>query len=456
MSFTLFLVFSIAHANNFEQDIEKIKQSALTDEHAYHLIESLTTEVGARLVGTDRSNKAIDWAEKKLLEIGVTQVTKQAVKVRDWQRVSAEATVTSPYSHKLVVTSLGGSVPTPETGIEAEIIRFSSIEHLKTAEKSDVAGKIVYIAKKLIQDKTGDDYIKTVQGRLEGAIVASQLGAKALIIRSITTDNSRIAHTGSVQYLADVDKIPAAAISPADADLLDRLFSRNLTPKLNLKLINTETKWLDSYNLIADITGSEKPEETVLLAAHLDSWDLGTGALDDATGVGVVIAALKQLLDAEVELKRSLRVVFFTDSLFKQNGALEYIKAHKDSLNQIVAATEMDFGSGLIWRLDTKIASSSLKFADAVHTRVSDLGVERGHNNSTSSTNVAHFIPYEVPVFHWVQDASNYFKYLHSANDTFDKVQLNAVQQNVAVLSIFSFMVANSDMQFKLNSSDKQ
>lgn len=454
-----FIVFTLGshttHADEFDQKISQLKQSALSDDYAYHLIESLTTEVGARLVGTDRALNGIDWAENQLQQIGITNITRQPVKVRNWQRISAAAKVTSPYSHNLVVTALGGSISTPKAGIEADIIRFSSIEHLQSAKAEDVAGKIVYIAKKLIADKTGDDYIKTVLGRQKGAIVAAQLGAKAIIIRSITTDNSRIAHTGGLKYLADVNPIPAAAISPADADLLDRLFSRNLIPSLHLTLVNTENSWVTSYNLIAELAASDPSAKTILLAAHLDSWDLGTGALDNAAGVGVIIGALKQLIDLNMPLKRNIKVVFFTDSQLKQSGVQAYIKQYEASLKDLIVATEMDFGAGLIWRLDTNIAQSQLKQADKVHDYIADLGIIRGHNQSLGSTNTAHLKPLNIPLFQWVQDPTQYFKYLHSANDTFDKIELNAIQQNVATLSVFSFIVANSEMQFKIKAESE-
>ncbi|WAJ69574.1 M28 family peptidase [Catenovulum adriaticum] len=449
----LFLISQNIQANTDpllkNKNLEHLKQTALADDYSYFVAESLTTEFGARQAGSQAEINSINWLEQQLQEIGLTQINKQKVPVRNWRRHAASAQVTQPYQHQLVTTSLGGSISTTHNGINAQVIRFNSIEDLRSAKPEAVKDKIVYIAKALKQDVHSNEYIKTLNIRQQGAIVAAKLGAKAVIVRSLTTLNSRIAHTGSVLYQADVKKIPAAAISSVDADLLDRLFTKNLPVHLTLTLNNTEDKWLNSYNLVADIPGTEQPDEIILLIAHIDSWDLGTGALDNAAGVGIMLATIKQLMNLEQAPKRSIRLAILTNSQLKQSGMQTFIKTYKDELNQIVAVAESDLGADFITRLDTHLPTSKLTDVDYLHTLVNDLNIERGHNSSTASTNSKYLLPYNVPVVNWVQDSQEYFKYLHSANDTFDKVKLESLQQNVAVYSLFAYVLANSDIDFR-------
>ncbi len=432
------------------KNLEQLKQSALADDYAYYVAEALTTEFGARQSGTDSELQSIDWLAQKMQELGLKNVQKQTVKVRNWRRHSASAVVTAPYKHNLVTVSLGGSVPTPPEGITTQLVRFNSIEELRSAKPENVQGKTVYLAKQLKQvSELSSDYLDALNARQQGAIIAAQLGAKAILLRSLTTLNSRIAHTGAVLYQAGVNKIPAAAISSVDADLLDRLFTKNLPVELTLKLNNTETDWQNSYNLYADIIGHEQPKEYVLLVAHIDSWDLGTGALDNAAGVGIMLATMRQLLQLESAPKRSIRVLFVTNSQFNQTGMQTYIKSHQAELKNIVSVSESDLGADFIHRLDSKVNPAQLAEVDYIHTLVSDLQIERGHNDSNGSTNSKHLLTNDVPVFNWVQDSSEYFKYLHSANDTFDKIKLESLQQNVAVYSLFAYVVANSNINFR-------
>ena len=448
---TLILTFPLvkfSFAAPTTQVIDDIKNHALSDDYAYHQIEALTTEIGARPVGSSKEQKALIWLEQQLKELSVSQIAKQPLKVRNWQRISAGAEVVTPYKHKLVIESLAGSVATAQTGITAEVVKVNNFDHLKSIEAEKLAGKIVYVSRKLDEHNPAEDYLKTQKIRQLGVIIAAEKGAKALIMRSQTTDKSRTAHTGSVRYHSDIAKIPAAAISPADADLLDRLFARNLPVELALNLQNTEDAWVDTYNLVATLSATQPSENNhkVVFISHIDSWDLGTGALDNAAGVGVALGVIKQLQPYQTQLTHDIEFVFVTASQFNQLGIKTYIQNLADK--KIIAATESDLGGESIFRLDTNIADSSLKLADKLHTLVADMGVERGHNSSAGATNTQHLLKQQIPLFNWVQKTDNYFKYLHSANDTFDKISLESIQQNVAIYSIFLFSVANQGLIF--------
>ncbi|WP_016956311.1 M28 family peptidase [Catenovulum agarivorans] len=428
--------------------LEQIKNQALTDDYAYHQIEALTTEIGARPLGSDKEQKALLWLEQQLTELSVSQLSKQTLKVRNWQRQSASAQVVSPYTHELVIESLAGSVSTEIDGITAEVIKINNFDHLKSVEADKLVGKIVYISRKLDEQTPVEDYLKTQRVRQLGATIAANKGAKAIILRSQTTDKSRTAHTGAVRYSPNSPFIPAAAISPADADLLDRLFARNLPVELSLNIQNSEDSWVDTYNLIATLSSDQSKinNNKVVFIAHIDSSDLGTGALDNAAGVGIGLGIIKQLAPHQALLKHDIEVVFVTASQFNQNGIKTYLN-HLQHKNIIVAA-ESDLGGESIFRLDTNISEDSLKLADKIHTMVADLGIERGHNASAGATNTQHLVAKDIPIFNWVQKTDQYFKYLHSANDTFDKISLESIQQNVAIYSIFLFSVANQGLIF--------
>ncbi|WP_143871305.1 M28 family peptidase [Catenovulum sediminis] len=429
--------------------LEKIRQEALADDFAYHKVEALTTQFGARMAGTNKEQQALNWLQQELIALGIQDIKKQAVQARNWRRKSAQAEVLAPYNHQLEVVSLGGSIPTPITGIEAKVVRFSSLDHLQNSNNEDVQGKIVYLARKLNPEKTANDYLKAVRLRQKAPIIAAQKGALAVIIRSITTNNSRTAHTGAIQYHSSVAKIPAAAVSAADADLLDRLFSRNLPVTLNLSIDNSESAWLPTYNLIATLPAAEETLEEVLLLTHIDSWDLGAGALDNGAGVGIILGVIKQLSSLQTQLKRNLKIVFVSSTMLSPIGIQAYVNQHQDSLANVVVATEPDMGSGNIIRLDTMVAADKLKYADYIHNLVADLTIERGHNQSAGGANSSYLLAQQVPIFNWVQDASQYFRFLHSANDTFDKISLESLQQNVAAYSIFVYAVASTDIDFR-------
>ncbi|WP_246283094.1 M20/M25/M40 family metallo-hydrolase [Marinifaba aquimaris] len=453
ISTLLFSSFCLAAPKFNDKAIKQLQQNSQQSDLAYELVASLTTEIGPRLAGSENDLKAVDWAHQKMTELGFDKIYKQPVQVRDWQRVSASLQVSSPYQHELNVSALGGSISTPEQGIKASVVRFESLLDLQQANRQDVEGKIVYLAGKMERDKTGESYAKQVSARTHGAIAAAKLGAKAVIIRSISTASSANPHTGSLRYHPEIAKIPAAAIGVSSAELLDRLFSYDKGVEIALNIQNQEQNWKTSYNVIGEITGSTTPDEYVLLGAHLDSWDLGTGALDNGAGVAIVTAAahaVKQL----GQPKRSIRVVLFANEEFGLKGAKAFAKQHEQTLDNIVVAAESDFGAGDVWRFDTRVAHSALSFTDEILAKVRHLSVMRGHNRALGGPDVSVLAKLGVPVVNWLQDGRDYFDYHHSQEDTLDKIDPKNLQQNVSIYATFAYMVANSDINFR-NQQDK-
>jgi Zn-dependent M28 family amino/carboxypeptidase len=246
-----------------------------------------------------------------------------------------------------------------------------------------------------------------------------------------------------MNYDKTVQRIPAAAISNADADQLERLQAMGAAVRLKLALKTRAFPNAPSGNVVADIVGVEKPDEIVLLAAHLDSWDLGTGAIDDAAGVAIVVAAALKAAGPDMKPKRTIRVVLYRAEEVGVHGGDAYAKAHACELSKHVMATEADFGTGPVWRFASKTPEADLPFFDSVAASLRDLGVERGNNQTSGGADIAVLGKAGVPLVGLTQDGTTYFDLHHTANDTLDKVDPVALEQNVEVYARVARAFAN-------------
>lgn len=427
-------------------DLARLSDSALKSELAYDVVKSLTVEVGPRIAGSEGDKRAVAWAEEKFKALGFDKVYKEPVRVRNWSRGIADAKVIAPYQQKLFITALGGSVATPEGGLITQVVMFDSLASLKKADAAQIRDKIVFINQRMQRDRAGKGYGPVVIGRSQGAIEAAKLGAKAVLIRSVGTDNSRFAHTGVMQYSDDVEKIPAGALSNADADNLQAMLDAGKDVTLAVEMRAKEHGWQTSYNVIGEFTGSESPEEIVLIGAHLDSWDEGTGALDDGAGVGIVTGAAKIIKNVMGQPKRTIRVVLYASEEFGLTGAQEYTRKHKAELSNIIVAAESDFGAGEIYQIDTLFAPSAVQQATPLFEALENIGVTQGHNQAGGGPDVSMLPKYGVPVVSLLQDGTYYFDYHHTANDTLDKVDPKALAQNQAAYALLAYFMANSEI----------
>ena len=445
-AFSIATLFSFSFLLQANEQVEQLRDAAMNSSLAYDLVSSLTLEIGPRIAGSEGDKKAVAWAEKKLQSLGFDKVYKQPVRVRNWSRGLAEARTLAPFEQKLVITALGGSVATPEAGLTAPVVMFESLEALQQASSEQVKDKIVFINKRMHRDRAGKGYGPVVLGRARGAIEAGKLGAAAVIIRSVGTDQSRFAHTGAMRYSPDVPKIPAGALSNADADTLEYMFKQSDEVILQVQMQAKEHGWQTSYNVIGEITGTEKPQEIVLIGAHLDSWDEGTGALDDGAGVGIVSAAASLIKSTLGNAKRTIRVVLYANEEFGLVGAREYTKANAEDLPNIIVAAESDFGAGRIYQLDTRFSHSALPFVKELHKALEPIGVLAGSNDARGGPDISMLPEKGVPVASLRQDGTHYFDYHHTPNDTLDKIDPASIQQNQAAYAIFTYMMANSDV----------
>ncbi|WP_065187447.1 M28 family peptidase [Shewanella woodyi] len=428
---------------------EQLQQQALASSLAYDLVESLTVEVGPRLAGSEKDLIAVQWAEGKLTTLGFDKVYKEPVKVPVWDRGDAKAMVVAPYPQGLVITALGGSVATPIDGITAPIVRFDTLAALKAAPEGSLTGKIAFIDHKTERHTTGKGYGKTVGGRSRGAVAAASKGALAIVIRSIGTDHDRMAHTGAMRYQDDVPRIPAAALSSPDADQLNLMLKRDENVVLQLKMSPQSHGYATSYNVIAEVTGATKPDEIVLIGAHLDSWDEGTGALDDGAGVGIVTAAGKLIQDLPQKPARTIRVVLYAAEELGLIGGKAYAKAHKDELAKHYIAAESDFGAGLIYQIDYRVSEQAFKDVLAISKPMTSNGVAMGTNTASGGPDVSMLPKQGVPVASLRQDGRDYFDYHHTPNDTLDKINPESLQQNVAAYAQFAYLMAQSEIDLR-------
>jgi Zn-dependent M28 family amino/carboxypeptidase len=412
---------------------------------AYGLVKSLSTEVGPRLAGTKAEAAARDWAVRTLKGLKFSRVAVEPFTFDAWERGAASASLNAPGlpRQELAVTALGRSVSTPAKGITAPVAFVASFDDLLAAPPAAYRGKIVFINDRMARARDGSGYGPAVRKRSRGAIEAAKRGALAVVIRSVGTDQTRFPHTGQMRYEKDVRKIPAAAVSAADADQIERFHATGVALKLSLKLQARVLPHAPSGNVVADIVGREKPEEIVLLGAHLDSWDLGTGAVDDAAGVGIVVAAALRAAGAELAPKRTIRVVLYGAEEVGVHGGDAYAKAHAHEVKSHVAAMEADFGTGAVWRYRTKVPESDLPFYDEIGRMLAPLGIERGSNDASGGADIEALMKLGVPIVSLGQDGTTYFDLHHTANDTLDKIDPVALEQCVEAYARTVRMIAN-------------
>jgi carboxypeptidase Q len=448
--FVLFYLSSPIFAENGSQSFSaeelqqaaKLRDAALVANNGYAIVESLTTEVGPRMGGSPGDALAVRWAVDKFKALGFDKVWTEPVTFPSWQRGLEQATIVAPYRHKLFITALGNSVSTSESGLKAQIVQFDTLEDLKAAEAGDVEGKIVFISQKMARYRSGKGYGEAVPGRRNGASEAAKKGAKAVIIRSIGTDSDRMPHTGHMAYEDGVHKIPAAAMSNPDADLLMNMLARGKPVELQLLITAGAAGEYTSHNVIGEITGSTYPDEVVLLGAHLDSWDLGTGAIDDGAGVAITMAAAALIKQAGIKPKRTIRVVLFANEEQGLFGGKAYAKAHQNELEKHIVGAESDFGAGKIYKFSTKFKPEALPLIEQIMQVLTPLGIEYGTNKATGGPDLIASRDMGMSVVNLHQDGSDYFDYHHTPNDTLDKIDPESLTQNVAAYTAFAYLMA--------------
>lgn len=435
---------------------ETLMARGLQDNVGLQFVEDLTTEVGPRLAGSEAEARARDWAVAELKELGFSNVRVDDFQIPYWNRVRESAQIVSPAPQTLEITMLGGSRPTPEGGITAEVVRFASMAELQAADPSVVGEKIVFIDEAMTRTQDGSGYGVAVGKRRSCAAVTVEKGGLACLIRSVGTDNHRFPHTGMMARGEAIGAGPGAALSAPDAEQLTRLMARGpVTLKLDLEVETREAA--PSGNVIGEVRGrGDLADEIILLGCHLDSWDLGTGAIDDGAGCGIVVGAARLIAKLPGRTKRTIRVVLYGSEEVGLLGGNAYAEAHADELDLHVFASESDFGAGRIWQFQTGFGDGALAYAQAMQAALHPLGIGPADNNARGGPDIGVLSRAGVPVVSPKQDGLDYFDLHHTPDDTFDKIDPEAFRQNVAAYAVFTWLASETGWDFRTKASEDE
>jgi carboxypeptidase Q len=430
------------------RDLIVLRDAALADDYAYSQVAHLTENIGSRPVGSPQAQAAVEYVAAELRKLGL-EVRLEEVKAPRWIRgVETAELVEYPWqapgsTQKIVLTALGGSTPTPPEGLTGEVVVVRNFDQLSALGREKVAGKIVLFNVPFDQQKAanglaGEAYGEAVVYRGQGAKKAAELGAIAALVRSVGGANYRLPHTGG----STAAGIPAAAVTSEDAGLIAHLAAEGIV-RLHMELTSRTAEDALTYNVVGDLKGSGHPEQVVIVSGHLDSWDLGTGALDDAAGVGVAMETAQLIQQLHLRPKRTLRVIAWMDEENHGSGHDAYAKAHEAEMGNHVAAIESDLGAGHPLGFNAKISSSALPFLRPLLTVLEDFGANLMRQTEYSpGADIAPLAKAGVPTFGIMQDGRTYFNYHHTAADTLDKIDARELRENCAAMAVMGYGLA--------------
>jgi hypothetical protein len=435
-------------------DLKRVQQAALASDYAYRQVAHLSNNIGPRLTGSAQAAKAVEYVANELKAIGC-EVQLEKVMVPHWVRGEETAALVQfpgqaeNTTQKIVLCALGASVATPPEGITANVVAVRTFDELKLMPRDKVAGKIVlfnypYDKQMAAEGNGGEAYGEAVVYRGDGPSSAARQGAIACLIRSVGGADYRIPHTGQTRYAADAPKIPAGAVTAEDADLIIDLV-RQGTVKMKLVLTPQTLPDVESYNVIGDIKGSEHPEQVIVVSGHLDSWDLGTGAIDDGAGVAVSMEAANVIQKLHLKPKRTIRVVAWMNEENGSAGSKQYAKDHANEMSNHFSAMETDGGAGHPLGLNIKGNSEVKKILAPVAAILQESGAGMLHLAEHCGADIEPMEKAGVPAFSPIQDSRFYFNYHHTAADTLDKIVPKELAENSAVVAVAAYALANSE-----------
>ena len=430
-------------------ELAKIRDAALSDDYAYEQLEHLTDSIGPRPQGSPQADAAARYVAEELRKLGL-DVHLEPVPVHHFERgIDAAELLEYPgqvegTKQKIYVTALRGNSPTPDAGVTAEVIVVNSFDELKQLGRNKVAGKIVlfnvaYDHQKADAGQAGAAYGEVVRYRSAGPSEASQLGAVGSLVRSAGDGAYRLPHTGS-----SVDApIPAGAISAEDAELIARLASRGRV-RIHLTLTTKVGPEAQEYNVVADLKGSEHPEQVVIVSGHLDSWDLGTGAIDDGAGVVVAMESAEIIHKLNLHPKRTLRVIAWMNEEMGETGALTYAKDNATEIANHIAAIESDLGAEHPLGFHAKVSEGATKQLSPVLDVLRPFGANLFQTVPQSpETDIGPLAEKGVPAFGIWQNGVKYFTYHHTAADTLDKIVPRELRENAACMAVMGYALAD-------------
>jgi carboxypeptidase Q len=435
-------------------ELKRLQQAALTSDYAYRQVAHLSNNIGPRLSGSAQAAKAVEYVASELKAIGC-EVQLEKVMVPHWVRGEETAALVqfpeqaANTTQKIVLCALGPSVATPRDGIEAEVIALRNFDELKSLPRNKVAGKILlfnypFDKQMAAEGRGGEAYGEAVVYRADGPAAAARKGAVACLIRSVGGADYRLPHTGQTDYANDAPKIPAGAVTAEDADLIADLVRQG---PVRMKLILTPQTLPDveSANVIADIKGSEHPEQVIVVSGHLDSWDLGTGAIDDGAGVAVSMEAANLIQKLHLKPKRTIRVIAWMNEENGLAGSKQYAKDHEEEWMNHFAAMETDGGADHPLGINIKGKPEVKKMLAPVTAILQESGAGMLNLVEHCGADIGPLEKAGVPSFSPIQDSRFYFNYHHTAADTLDKIVSKQLAENSAVVAVLAYALANME-----------
>jgi carboxypeptidase Q len=435
-------------------DLKRLQQAALTSDYAYRQVAHLSNNIGPRLTGSAQAAKAVEYVASQLKTIGC-EVQLERVMVPHWLRGEETAALVqfpgqaANTTQKIVLCALGDSVATPADGIEAEVIAVRNFDELRSLPREKVAGKIVlfnYPFDKQMagEGRGGEAYGEAVVYRADGPSAAARQGGVACLIRSVGGADYRLPHTGQTDYANDAPKIPAGAVTAEDADLIADLV-RQGPVRMKLVLTPQTLPDVESANVIGDIKGSEHPEQVIVVSGHLDSWDLGTGAIDDGAGVAVSMETANLIQKLHLKPKRTIRVIAWMNEENGLAGSKQYGKDHEKEWINHFAAMETDGGAGHPLGINIKAKPEVKKTFAPVAAILQGSGAGILTLVEHCGADIEPMDKAGVPAFSPIQDSRFYFNYHHTAADTLDKIVPKELAENSIVVAVTAYALANME-----------
>ena len=427
----------------------------MDSDYAYRQVAHLANNIGPRLSGSAQAAKAVEYVAGALKSLGCT-VQLEKVMVPHWVRGEETAALVQfpgqapNTTQKIVLCALGGSVPTPAQGTEAEVIVVKNFDELKSLSRDEVAGKIVlfnypFDKQMAAQGRSFEAYGEAVVYRSHGPSAAARKGAIACLIRSVGGADYRLPHTGETDYASDAPQIPAGAVTAEDADLIANLI-RQGPVKIKLILTPQTLPDVESANVVADIKGSVHPEQVIVVSGHLDSWDLGTGAIDDGAGVAVSMETANLIQKLHLKPKRTIRVIAWMNEENGEAGSKQYAKDHEKERSNHFAAMETDEGAGHPIGVNIKAIPEVKKMFAPVAVILQQSGAGVLDLVEHCGADIEPLEKAGVPAFSPIQDSCFYFNYHHTAADTLDKIVPKELAENSAVVAVVAYALANMEV----------
>lgn len=433
-------------------DLKRLQEAALRSDYAYREVAHLANNIGPRLSGSAQAQKAIEYVAAEMRALGC-EVQLPKVMAPHWVRGEETGALlqfpgqAASTTQKIVLTALGGSVATPAEGLTAGVVAVKDFDDLKSLKPEEVKGKIVLFNHRFdrqmaAENHGGDAYGEAVIYRSNGPGVAANIGAAACLIRSVGGAEFRLPHTGQTDYPSGVPKIPAAAVTAEDAELITAL-TRDGAVTMRLVLTPRTLPEVESANVVADIKGSEHPEQMVIVSGHLDSWDLGTGAIDDGAGVAISMEAAHLIQELHLRPKRTVRMIAWMNEENGSAGSKAYAAANAAQFGNHFGVIESDNGAGHPLGINIK-ARPEVKAMLAPLARIlENSGAGTLALTEHAGADIGPLEKAGVPAFAPMQDSRFYFDYHHTAADTLDKIVPRELQENAAVVAALTYALAN-------------